>query len=276
MSRRSFLHRAGGFVLGLLRWGKSSARARDGAVTLTILHTNDIHGHLTAWTGWDADLKGKTVGGFGRLAGAVAQTRKDAANVLLLDAGDLLGDSMIADLTEGRAMVEALNHLGYDAMSIGNHEPDFGTGVLRQRMTDARFTVIAANLVERKGSKPFAKPYIVKKVGGVSVGVLGLAYPKTPWTTAAKNVAEVEFQPPTPAVRHYLPKMREDGAELVVVLSHLGLSGDQALAKAVEGIDVIVGGHSHNRMTKAETVGTTLIVQAGAHGSDLGRLELTV
>ena len=244
--------------------------------TVVILHTNDIHGHLTAWKGWEGDLKGKTVGGFGRLAGAVAQARKEAKDALLLDAGDLLGDSMIADLTQGKAMVDALNHLGYDALAIGNHEADFGTAVLRQRMKDATFAVVAANPIERKGSNLFAKPYVVKKVGGVAVGILGLAYPKTAWTTAAKNVAEVVFQDPVPAVKHYLPKMRDDGAELVVVLSHLGLGGDKLLAKAIEGIDVIVGGHSHNRMTRAEKVGTTLIVQAGAHGSDLGRLELTV
>jgi 2',3'-cyclic-nucleotide 2'-phosphodiesterase (5'-nucleotidase family) len=244
--------------------------------TVVILHTNDIHGHLTAWKGWEGDMKDKTIGGFGRLAGAVAQARKEAKDALLLDAGDLIGDSMIADLTKGKAMVEALNHLGYDAMSIGNHEPDFGADVLLQRMKDAAFAVLAANLIERQGSKPFAEPYVIKKVDGVSVGILGLAYPKTAWTTASKNVAEVEFRDPVPAVRHYLPKMRHDGAELIVVLSHLGLAGDQALAKAVEGIDVIVGGHSHNRMPLAEAVGATLIVQAGAHGSDLGRLELTV
>lgn len=277
MSRRSFLHRVGGVVLGLFGLSNPQAGAnRSQAMKLTILHTNDIHGHLTAWKGWEGDLKDKTIGGFGRLAGAIAEARKDAKDALLLDAGDLLGDSMIADLTEGKAMVEALNQMGYDAMSIGNHEPDFGTEVLKHRMKDATFTVLAANLIERKGSKPFARPYIIKKVSGVSVGILGLAYPKTAWTTAAKNVAEVEFQDPVPAVKHYLPKMRSDGAELIVVLSHLGLGGDKALAKAVEGIDVIVGGHSHNRMAKAEKVGTTLIVQAGAHGSDLGRLELTV
>ncbi len=277
MSRRSFIYRAGGFVLGLLGWGGRSARANRGrATTLTILHTNDIHGHLTAWTGWEGDLKDKMIGGFGRLAGAIAQAKKGAKHTILLDAGDLLGDSMIADLTEGKAMVEALNHLGYDAMSIGNHEPDFGTEVLRQRMKDARFTVLAANLIERKGRRLFTKPYVVKKRDGVTVGILGLAYQKTAWTTAAKNVAEVEFQDPVPAVKHYLSKMRSDGAELIVVLSHLGLGGDKVLAKAVAGIDVIVGGHSHNRMAEAETVGTTLIVQAGAHGSDLGRLELTV
>jgi len=243
---------------------------------LTILHTNDIHGHLTAWTGWEGDLKDKTIGGLGRLAGAIAVERKEATDALLLDAGDLLGDSMIADLTQGKSMVEALNFLGYDAMSIGNHEPDFGTDVLRQRMKDASFTILAANVIERQSGKPFATPYIIKEVSGVSVGILGLAYPKTPWTTAAKNVAEVEFQDPVAVVLHYLPKLRQDGAGLIVLLSHLGLGGDKALAKMVSGIDVIVGGHSHNRMQAAEKVGDTLIVQAGAHGSDLGRLELTL
>lgn len=263
--------------MGLFGLGNRQASAAENrATTLTILHTNDIHGHLTAWTGWEGDLKDKRVGGFGRLAGAIAEVRKESQDALLLDAGDLLGDSMIADLTEGKAMVEALSFLGYDAMSIGNHEPDFGTNVLRQRMKDAAFTVLAANLIDRASGKPFATPYIIKNVSGVSVGILGLAYPKTAWTTASKNVAEVEFQAPVPAVKHYLPKMRRDGVELIVVLSHLGLSGDKSLAKEVEGIDVIVGGHSHNRMQKAEEVGNTLIVQAGAHGSDLGRLELTI
>ena len=111
-------------------------------------------------------------------------------------------------------------------------------------------------------------------VGAVRTRVKKL--PALQSTTAAKNVAEVEFQDPVPAVKHYLPKMRDDGAEVIVVLSHLGLGGDKVLAKAVDGIDVIVGGHSHNRMEKVEKVGGTLIVQAGAHGSDLGRLDLTV
>ena len=276
MKRRTFLRGAGGAAVGALS-GAGLTAAGTKAVTLTILHTNDIHGHLTAWKGWEGDLKGKTVGGLGRLGGAVAQARKDVGeSVLLLDAGDLLGDTMIADLTYGKALIAALNHLGYDALTIGNHEPDFGTDTLRVRMGEAKFPTVAANLVERKSGKLFTKPYVVKKVGDVSVGIIGLAYPKTAWTTAAKNVAEVEFQDPVPAVNHYLPMMRDDGAEVIVVLSHLGLGGDKVLAKAVEGIDVIVGGHSHNRMEKVEKVGGTLIVQAGAHGSDLGRLDLTV
>lgn len=282
LTRRTLL-RLFGMTAGALSWplrwafAASSQPPEAGRMTLTILHTNDIHGHLTQWQGWEGDLKGKTVGGLGRLAGAIARARKEAGeDVLLLDAGDLLGDTMIADLTHGKALIAALNHLGYDAMTVGNHEPDFGTEALRERMREAKFHTVAANLIERKGGALFTKPYVVKTVAGIKVGVLGLAYPKTAWTTAAKNVTEVEFQEPVSPVTRYLPKMRADGAEVVVVLSHLGLGGDKHLARSVEGIDVIVGGHSHNRMAEAEAVGGTLIVQAGAHGSDLGRLVLTV
>lgn len=253
------------------------ARDMDTSVRkIVILHTNDLHGHLVAWKGWEGELKGKTVGGLDRLAGAIAQFRKEHGEaVLLLNAGDLIGDTMIAHLTEGRAMIEALNHLGYDALAVGNHEPDFNMQNLRQRSKEAKFPLLAANLVGEDG-KLFTTPYVVKKVNGVTVGVLGLAYPKTDRTTAKKNVETVTFQDPVPNVKKFLPKMREDGAKVIVVLSHLGLSGDRKLAQAVDGIDVIVGGHSHNRMTEAERVGTTLIVQAGAHGSDLGRLDLTI
>ncbi len=282
INRRSIL-RLAGLVLVAAAWpvrralGSPPSGEKGRKMRLTILHTNDIHGHLTPWTGWAGELKGKTVGGFGRLAGAVRAARRDAGEaVLLLDAGDLLGDTMIADRTEGKALVTALNALGYDAMTVGNHEPDFGADTLGKRAKEASFPVLAANLTERGTGKPFAKPYVIKTVGGVKVGVLGLAYPKTPWTTAKRNVEGLTFEEPVGAVKRYLPKMRDEGAELAVVLSHLGLGGDQHLARSVDGIDVIVGGHSHNRMDKAEAVGRTLIVQAGAHGSDLGRLDLTV
>ena len=183
---------------------------------------------------------------------------------------------MIADLTKGKALIAALNLLRYDALTIGNHEPDFGMAVLRERIAEAKFPVVAANFVAEENDSLFTKPYILKQVGDLRVAILGLAYPKTSRTTADKNVAGVKFLEPKPAVEKYLPLMRAEGAEVVVVLSHLGLSGDQQLARAIKGIDVIVGGHSHNRMADAEKVGDTIIVQAGAHCSDLGRLELTI
>lgn len=245
--------------------------------SLTILHTNDIHGHLEPWQGWQGDLKGKTIGGFSVLAGAIAAARREAGNeCLLLDAGDLIGDTMIADLTQGKALIAALNHLRYDGLTIGNHEPDFGMDVLRERIGEAKFSVVAANLVAENDASLFTKPYSLKEVGGVRVGILGLAYPKTARTTASKNISNVKFESPQTAVEKFLPGLREEGAEIIVLLSHLGLAGDKLLAGQVKGIDVIVGGHSHNRMERAEKVGDTLIVQAGAHGSDLGRLELVI
>lgn len=244
---------------------------------VVVLHTNDLHGHLAEWRGWEGNLKGRRVGGLGRLAAGIAQARQEAGDdVLLLDAGDLIGDSMIADLTRGEALIQAFNHLRYDALTIGNHEPDFGTETLRRLIDNAAFSVVAANVVWRHDRSPFTKPFVLKKVAGVTVGVLGLAYPKTPWTTARQNIADIEFLDPISAAETYLPEMRAGGAEVAVVLSHLGLSGDKNLAQSVRGVDVIVGGHSHNRMSQAEVVNGTLIVQAGAHGSDLGRLDLEV
>lgn len=116
----------------------------------------------------------------------------------------------------------------------------------------------------------------MREIGGLKIGILGLAYPNTPLTTGRKNVEHLEFEPAVEAARHFLPEMRRAGAALIIALTHLGLGADQKLAESVPEIDVIVGGHSHNRMRDALKVGRTLIVQAGAHGSDIGRLDLAI
>ena len=110
----------------------------------------------------------------------------------------------------------------------------------------------------------FDDRYVMREIGGVGVGILGLAYPKTPWTTSSKNIEGLEFQTPVDVARQFIPRMRDEGARLIVMLTHLGLAADKHLAEAISGIDVIVGGHSHNRMGEAHRVGKTLIVQAGA------------
>lgn len=245
--------------------------------SITILHTNDIHGHLTSWTGWEGELMGKSVGGYARLAGRIRELRSAVGEdkVLLLDAGDTIGDAMVAVETEGRAIIEVMNAMRYDAMVIGNHEPDFTAETLRARIDGANFPVLAANIRNRTG-RLFTKPYVVREVNGVRVGILGIAYPNTPLTSAKRNVVGLVFEDAVETARTYLPQMRRDGAEILVALTHLGLSADKDLAEKVPDIDVIVGGHSHNRMKEALRVGKTLIVQAGAHGSDLGRLDLTI
>ena len=239
----------------LIGTGKAVKKQTTEKRELTILHTNDIHGHLSKWTGWDGDLKNKTVGGLDRLAAQVVKVRSEikAENVLLLDAGDTIGDSFVAAETEGRAVIETMNRIGYDAMVVGNHEPDFTAEKLLERIREAKFPVLAANIVRKTDDELFTKPYIIKTIGGVRVGILGLAYPNTPLTSARKNVDNLTFREAVETAREYVPRLREEGAEIVVALTHLGLNADKQLAEKVKGIDVIVGGHSHNRMTDATT-----------------------
>ncbi len=254
-----------------------SAPMQEPAKVITILHTNDIHGHLMPWQGWEGTRRGQAVGGFATLATQVRRIRAEKGNdrVVLLDAGDTIGDTMIAVETKGGAVIEAMNALTYDAMVLGNHEPDFGAETLRLRLGEARFPMLSANVITSQGEL-FARPYVLRTVSGVRVGILGLAYPNTPLTSARRNVERLRFRPAADTAREYVPRLRREGAQIVIALTHLGLSADKQLATEVPGIDVIVGGHSHNRMTDALRVRNTLIVQAGAHGSDLGRLDLTV
>ena len=263
-------------ILGAVLIAVASGWAEERAIT--ILHTNDIHGHVQPWRGWEGELAGKTIGGMDRLATAIQQVRAErgVGNVLLLDAGDTLGDTMIADETEGGAVLQVMNAVAYDAMVIGNHEPDFATTKLRELIGRASFPILAANVRDRASGQLVTKPYVIREIGGVKIGILGLAYPNTALTTAKKNVATVDFLDIPPIARELVPKMRGEGAQIIVALTHYGLSADMKLAQSAPGIDVIVGGHSHNRVTPAIEIGTTLIVQAGAHCSDLGRLDLTV
>lgn len=258
-----------------VKWGWTDPERQGGSRKITILHLNDLHGHVFPWQGWDSAFDGEERGGLDRIATAVDRVRAEGGAVLLLDAGDTIGDSMEARVTKGSVVVEAMNAIGFDAMTIGNHEPDFTADVLVQRRDEARFPFLAANLRKRDGSY-FARPYVLKRLGGITAGIIGLGYPNTALTTAKKNVEGLVFSDAIGAAKELVPQMRREGADIIVALTHLGLGHDQELARSVEGIDVIVGGHSHNRMAEAERIGSTLIVQAGAHGSDLGRLDLDV
>ncbi|MBI3654209.1 MAG: 5'-nucleotidase C-terminal domain-containing protein [Acidobacteria bacterium] len=262
-------------VQARLRAPEQRLTAADQPHHIVILHTNDIHGHLHSWQGWDQDLAGQTVGGLDRLATRV-RDEVGADRVLLLDAGDTIGDSMVAVETQGRAVIATLNALRYDAMVIGNHEPDFTPEKLRARIAEARFPVLAANIINRKDGSLFTQPYLIREVNGVRVGILGIAYPNTPLTSTQQNVAGLQFRQAIETAREYVPRIKREGADILIALTHLGLGADKELAEKVSGIDVIVGGHSHNRLKEAVQVGNTLIVQAGAHGSDLGRLDLTI
>lgn len=256
------------FILALLLSVSLVVSAQSGEIV--ILHTNDIHGHLTSFPAGES-----TMGGFDRLIGQVRALREEhPGRVLWLDGGDTWHGTNLANLTLGESVVDLLGAGGLDAMVLGNHDFNYGQSVLRQLAEDAAFPVLSANVVTEDGESLVA-PTALFKAGEIAVGVLGLTTPDTPIATHPRNTLGLVFNDPIEVAREYVPRLQRE-ADLVVVLSHLGHTQEVLLAETVPGIDVIVGGHSHTLLPSPVQVGDTLIVQANEWGKYLGVLQLTI
>jgi 2',3'-cyclic-nucleotide 2'-phosphodiesterase (5'-nucleotidase family) len=162
-----------------------------------------------------------------------------------------------------------------DAFAVGNHEFDHGWERIADYRRIAAFPLLSANVTDPDGELIADLPWKLFDVDGVRVAVIGLTTPTTPEITAGGMTAGCTFRPALQAVGEALLPAKAH-SDLVVLLSHLGHEDDVKLAEAIEGIDVIVGGHSHTVLPEPVMVGRTLIVQAGSYGKHLGRLELTV
>lgn len=233
--------------------------------TLLILHTNDLHSHLEPGE----------EGGLARIAGYVEGVRARRNDVLLLDAGDAVAGTPVSSLFEGRPVFTVMNVMGYDAMTLGNHEFDYGWPLVDEYAEIAAFPLLCANVRAPDGRRFGDAPFRVFTVNGIRVGVVGLVTDTTPEITAGGTVTGCEFEPPAGALARILPDVERE-SDIVVVLSHLGLEQDKALAAAVPGIDVIVGGHSHSEVLQPLSVGATIVAQAYRYGARVGRLDLEV
>lgn len=238
-----------------------------GAADLRILYFNDFHGFAESSRRIGSD---ELQGGIAHLSFRAAELRKEKPT-LFLAAGDMIQGDTWANLFAGKSSIEVLNAMGVDAMVVGNHEFDFGQAVLAQRIQEARFPVLGANVT---GFGPL-KPYVIREINGLKIAVIGVVTEETPSATHPSNVAGLQFLPVAKTVQRYVAQLR-DKVDLIVVLSHIGYNADMELAGAVKGIDVIVGGHSHTKAVKEIVVGQTVIVQAWEHGLVLGVLDLTV
>jgi 2',3'-cyclic-nucleotide 2'-phosphodiesterase (5'-nucleotidase family) len=242
--------------------------------TIILLHTNDFHGAVEP----QASGSGGEIGGLVNLVSTIDQLRaEDPEHTLVLDAGDTFQGTYVSNSTYGEVVMAAMNIAGYDAWTPGNHGFDWGQDPLRARISQAEFPALAANLLDASTGEVWdaVEPYTVIQVGQAQVAILGLTYPDTPTINKPQNVAGLDFREAQETARHYLPELQSQ-ADLIIALSHAGYDQDVALAQAVDGIDVIVGGHTHTFMEMPRKVGDTIIVQAGAKGEVLGRLELTV
>ncbi len=290
-------------LAGALRWTRpfpAHAQIIDkpkDVVRITLLGTTDTHGHLLAWD----DLTNKPVnGGLAKIATLIQQVRASAPNVLLLDSGDTTEGTPMAyyfaekDTTVPNPEIAAFNALHYDAMAVGNHEFNFGETEMWKAKRESHFPWLAANLKETYTSGvPYIQPYIIKKIAGVRVGIVGFVTPGVPRWEIPSHYRGYTFEPIVDAARRVIPQVRAK-CDLLVVIIHSGIdrnpktgqifSSDLVgvnenatweLAQEVPGIDVILYGHTHEEMPEL-TVNGVLLTQAKNWGGSLARVDVAL
>lgn len=250
-----------------------------GQDTLVILHSNDTHSQIDPFV---SKTEGE-VGGVIRRYNFINQVRSKNANVLILDAGDFSQGSPFYNFFSGAAEVSLMNMMGYDVVCLGNHEFDKGSASLAKQLKKANFTIVCANykFKNRKLAR-IIKPYTVLTINNQRIGVFGL-------TTNLKGLVspttekEVEYLDPIETAKVMVQILKEkEHCDLIICLSHLGLDqireediSDKILVNQVNGIDLIIGGHSHDYLATPLELNQTMIVQTGAKGAYLGKIVIT-
>ncbi len=284
------LHNANGATAQIL-----PVEGPEDLVHFTILHTNDFHGNL--------EPSGSNPG-IARVANTIfnVRTAVGESNVLLFDAGDEMQGSLLSNLQKGKPTIDLFNFVGYNAATLGNHEFDWGQDVLQERISEAAYPYLAANLTVKEGDScagwdtpDFVEPWAIFEVGSgdatAKVGVIGVTSQETPYITVAWATEGLCFKDPAEAILRYYDAVKAAGADVIVVLSHLGYTdggygygfpvyGDQTLAKklndAGKPVDIIIGGHSHTDLAAATMVGNTMVVQAHYNGRKVGRADFVI
>jgi len=242
--------------------------------TLTIVHVNDVHGQVV-------EDEGNGVIGYAKLATIVKELREDS-NVLLLNAGDTLHGTNFATLNRGEAVINLMNLMGFNAMVPGNHEFNYGYERLLELRDMAEFPILGANIVKEADGTSDFESYIIEEFEGFKVGIFGLSTEETKVKAHPKYSEGLRFDSPIEVAKKLVGELQAEGVDLIIGLVHLGLDEESAkvattsemLAEAVEGIDIIVDGHSHHKLPEGKLVNDTLIVQAHEWTKNIGIVEV--
>ena len=278
-------------MLALVLVGRSFAPDR---VQITILGTTDLHGNILPLDYYTNKSDNR---GIAKIATLIKRVRKEQPNVLLIDSGDTIQGSPLESF-HGRKnnqppdpMMLVMSSLNYDSMTVGNHEYNFGLKVLEKARSEAKFPWLSANTYDKGSKQTHYKPYIVKEVAGVRIGILGLTTPGIPNWDNPPNYAGLEFHEPVAEARKWVPILREqEKADVVVIAMHMGLGEDLrtgevspgqvpheneaiTIAKEVPGVDVIFMGHTH-RDVPSLYINGVLLTQANHWGRHLARADL--
>lgn len=242
---------------------------------LTILHANDFHGQISFKIEKDYTL----VGGISLLSGYIKKVRSEEQSVFCAICGDILQDNIQNACSKGINTVKLLNLIMSDALSLGNHEMEYGLAHLLIFKECIRTPILCANLLVQPLDKPLFEPSRVFEVNGVKVLAIGVIPEHFMNGIMADEFCNtmLSYKDSYEAIRAEIRKHRDEHIDLTVVMSHYGIDGDRLLAKNMPEdikIDLILGGHSHIKMQREESVNGTLIVQSNYGMTHIGRLDL--
>lgn len=235
-------------------------------VRVTILHLNDTYQFTP--------VDGGKRGGLARVMTLRKEALKDNPNTLMTLGGDTLSPSVETRTYRGKQMIDAWNAVGLDYSVLGNHEFDIRTNELLDRIKESRFTWLGSNVIDTKTGKIFADmpPFVIRQIGGVKIGFIGLLLPETKETSSIEEHLQVADYCIT--AQELIPKMRAAGANTIIGLTHLFMAQDKKLASCAPGIDLILGGHEHT-LLQSSAAGVP-IFKMWADAREVGKFDLFI
>jgi len=287
-SRREFLKAIASSALLINTSSFNNVNASDDSniTKITILHTNDTHSQIEPFP---AGTRNAGMGGVARRATFVRQIRTENPNTLLVDGGDSFQGTPYFNFYHGELEIKSMSLIGYDVITLGNHDFDDGVESLVKALQHAKFDIVSVNYnVEQSPLKDFVKPYVIRNLAGIKIGILGLGIDFDGLVTTDKHIG-VTYQNPIEPAKAVVKELKETHkVDLIVALSHLGYRyeneptrvSDINVAKAIPDIDFIVGGHTHTFMKEPDVIKhangkQTLLFQVGFGGINVGRVDFT-
>ncbi len=248
--------------------------------SLTIVQMNDTHAYFDLhqelfWQGDRAVYR--PAGGYARIAAIVKQIRTEShGSCLFCDCGDTLHGTFPALDTQGKALIPVLNSLELDAMTA-HWEFAYGPKVFKERVAELNYPMLANNVYDKVTKKQIYPSVAIKEINGLRVGIIGIASNIVDKTMPPSYSEGIYFTLGKDELPPIIDVLRtQEKTDLIILLSHLGFPQDMRLLSEVQGVDICLSGHTHNRLHKPVLNGKTIVIQSGCHGSFLGRLDLEV
>ncbi|MCE5213143.1 MAG: bifunctional metallophosphatase/5'-nucleotidase [Methanobacterium sp.] len=248
-------------------------------IDLSILQMNDSHGYLDIHQElfWDGDhAKYELAGGYARIATIFNHTQEDNRDTLIFDCGDTIHGTYPVVKTKGKALIPILNELGFDAMTA-HWEFAYGPEHFKNLVKKLNYPMLAINCYNESNNTLVFKPYTIKEVKGLTIGIIGIAATIVDKVMPESFSEGVFFTLGQKELSYYINKLHsEERVDLIILISHLGLPQEIKLAQETNGIDILLSAHTHNRLYEPLIINDTIIMQSGCHGSFIGRLDMKI